>query len=313
MNITVTKQLVRIVILLTAVVAMQACQSNDPAESGNKRLQIVATTGMIGDAISIIVGDSADVNSLMGPGVDPHLYKPTQSDIEALRNADIIFYNGLHLEGKMGEILEKLGESKPVIAFGEGIDKESLLENPDFQGNYDPHIWFSVPNWSSAVKYAGEQMLVNDTANSQYYKANLDGHLAELATLDSWVNTQIQTIPDSQRVMITAHDAFGYFGQAYGVEVTGLQGLSTAAEYGLKDVTDMVDFIVSRGIKSVFVESSVSDKSLQAVIEGCQAKDHNVTIGGTLYSDAMGAEGTPEGTYVGMVRHNVTTIVEALR
>lgn len=304
-------RLATVFIAMVSLLALNSCDSQ--TEPANNKLTIVATTGMIGDALRIIAGDSATVISLMGPGVDPHLYKPTQRDIQALSDADIIFYNGLHLEGKMGEIMHQMAESKSVVAISDGIDVSELHENENFQGNYDPHIWFNTRIWIEAVKHAETKLVAEDPKNSTYYHENATTYLDNLTKLDEWVQAQMQLIPDSQRVLITAHDAFGYFGSEYGAEVRGLQGLSTAAEYGLKDVTNLVDFIVGRSIKSVFIESSVSDKSLRAVIEGCAAKGHTVRIGGTLFSDAMGEVGTEEGTYIGMVKHNVNTIVDALK
>ena len=301
-------------LFLTIVsITIFSCDSEQTASTSDKKLKIVATTGMIADAVMNIVGDSAEVLSLMGPGVDPHLYKVTQSDIKKLMNADVILYNGLHLEGKMGEILEQMGERKPVIAISEGLTKKQLRATSEFQGNYDPHIWFSVQNWSDVVQFIGKNLAKIDKDHASFYKANTTQHVEELTDLHSWTKEQIKMISEQQRVLITAHDAFGYFGRAYGMKVKGLQGLSTAAEYGLKDVTNLVDYISENKIKAVFVESSVSDRSIKAVMEGCKNKKHNVVIGGTLYSDAMGAANTPEGTYIGMVKYNVTTIVKALK
>jgi manganese/zinc/iron transport system substrate-binding protein len=228
-------------------------------------------------------------------------------------NADVIIYNGLHLEGKMGEVLEQMSERKPVIAISEALTKKQLRATSEFQGNYDPHIWFSVQLWSDVVTFIGKNLSDIDKDHASFYKANTTQHVEELTYLHSWTQEQIKVISEQQRVLITAHDAFGYFGRAYGMEVKGLQGLSTAAEYGLKDVTNLVEYISANKIKAVFVESSVSDRSIKAVMEGCKNKKHNVVIGGTLYSDAMGAANTPEGTYIGMVKYNVTTIVEALK
>ena len=267
---------------------------------------------MIGDAVKNIVGNRAEVISLMGPGVDPHLYKVTQSDIKTLIEADIILYNGLHLEGKMGEVLDQMTEEKPVIAICKGLDENRLIATSEFQGNYDPHIWFSVKVWIDVVKFIGESLAEFDKLQASFYKANTINYMQKLNLLDKWTIEQINTIPKKQRVLITAHDAFGYFGKAYGMQVKGLQGLSTIAEYGLKDVTSLVNFISANEIKAVFVESSLSDRPIKAVLEGCKAKGHKVIIGGTLYSDAMGTENTPEGTYIGMVKHNIKTIVEAL-
>lgn len=289
------------------------CGSSGERVVGDGGMRIACTTGMIADAVRHIAGDRAEVTALMGPGVDPHLYKATQGDLRRLSDADIIFYNGLHLEGKMGEVLEKLGRLKPVIAVGEAIPKPELINTTAFAGAYDPHIWFDVSLWSKVVAYIGEVMQEQDPGHAEHYRENALHYQEELLQLHETVKEQIATIPAQQRVMITAHDAFAYFGRAYDIEVRGLQGISTVSEYGLKDVAELVDFIVEREIRAVFVESSVPRKSLEAVVEGCAGRGHQVLIGGTLFSDAMGAEGTPEGTYPGMVEHNVRTIVGALK
>lgn len=277
----------------------------------NDKLSIVTTTGMIADAVKNIVGDHADVIALMGPGVDPHLYKATQGDLQKLTDADIIFYNGLHLEGKMGEVLEKLARTKTVVAVGSEIDESRLRTVTE--GVHDPHIWFNVDLWKEAVSVAAHTLTEKDSIHAPTYSANATIYLQQLDSLHTTILEKIKEVPEAQRVLITAHDAFGYFGDAYGVEVRGLQGISTVAEFGLKDVTELVDFIISRKIKAIFVETSVSEKSINAVIEGCQQQNWQVRIGGSLYSDAMGPAGTPEGTYLGMVSKNVDTIVSSLK
>jgi len=301
------------IIVLVLSTTFFSCQNETTETPASEKLTIVTTTGMIGDAVLNIVGDHAEVSSLMGPGVDPHLYKVTQSDIKKLLNADVIFYNGLHLEGKMGEVLDQMAERKPVIAIYKGLAKTQLRATSEFQGNYDPHIWFSVQIWTDVVRFIGESLTEIDQIHASFYQVNTAKQVEELNALHAWTTEQINSITEKQRVLITAHDAFGYFGREYGMEVKGLQGLSTAAEYGLKDVITMVDFITDNKIKAVFVESSVSDRSIKAVMEGCKDKGHNLVIGGTLFSDAMGAKNKPEGTYVGMVKYNVSTIVEALK
>ena len=304
----------QILFLITAALWLTACTNNDAPEQEEGKLNIVTTTGMIKDAVANIAGDKAEVVGLMGPGVDPHLYKATQGDLGKLNEADMIFYNGLHLEGKMGEVLEKVAARKPVIAVAEGISEDELIK-ADYAGvgAHDPHIWFDVALWSKAVEYAGNALIEAYPQHEAYFRENMNSHLEELQALDEWVSSNISQIPERQRVLITAHDAFEYFGRAYDMEVRGLQGISTVSEYGLQDITNMTDFIAERNIKAVFVESSVPEKALKAVVEGCAEKGHDVRIGGTLYSDAMGAEGTPEGTYIGMVRANVNTIVSSLK
>lgn len=277
------------------------------------KIKIITTTGMIADAVANIAGDEADVTALMGPGVDPHLYKATQGDLQRLTDADVIFYSGLHLEGKMGEVFEKLGRMKPVIAVSHEIPEDRLRKVPGFQGAFDPHIWFDVNLWKEAVKAADHFLQTYDTLHRDVYQRRTKRYLDQLDSLDRAVRDAITEIPATQRVLITAHDAFGYFGDAYGIEVRGLQGISTMSGFGLRDVTELVDYIIARRVKAVFVETSVSKKSINAVVAGCQEKGWNVRIGGNLYSDAMGAAGTPEGTYIGMVSANVKTIVEALK
>ena len=297
------------VLLLTAGCRQQKRGERDP----NQKIKIVTTTGMIQDAVKNIAGNRADVIALMGPGVDPHLYKATHGDLEKLSDADVIIYNGLHLEGKMGEVFSKVGRIKPVVPVGEEIPENMLRKVPGFQGAYDPHIWFDVKLWQHAVRNASVFLQEYDSVHRDEYKQRGERYLAKLDSLDKAVRASIGEIPQSQRVLITAHDAFGYFGDAYGVEVRGLQGISTMSEFGLRDVTDLVDFIISRKVKAIFVETSVSKRSIEAVMEGCREKGWNVKIGGSLFSDAMGAAGTPQGNYIGMVSANVKTIVDALK
>lgn len=301
--------------LIIFVLILGLLTSCDTVENNNQfgTLKIVTTTGMIEDAVKNIVGDSASIESLMGPGVDPHLYKATQGDLKKLTGADLIFYNGLHLEGKMAEVLEKLGATKPVVAVTEGIMEERLRRVPEFNDSHDPHIWFDVELWKEAVKQIDINMQQIDPDHKDYYHQNTLRYLQRLDSLHNTVQQQIATIPKQQRVLITAHDAFGYFGDAYDIEVKGLQGISTLSEYGLRDVADLTQFIADRNIKAVFVETSVSQKAINAVVEGCKQKGVDVSIGGSLYSDAMGEKGSPEGTYVGMVNANVSTIVDALK
>lgn len=297
--------------LMTLFLAACSGNKDQPGEKG--KLKIVTTTGMIKDAVDHIVGDKAEVIALMGPGVDPHLYKATQGDLEKLTSADIVFYNGLHLEGKMGEVFEKLGRLKPVVALAANIPESRLRTIPGFENTHDPHIWFDVKLWEEAVKAAAAFMIDYDSASKPFYQSNSDRYLKQLDSLHAAVQQRLQQIPEQQRVLITAHDAFGYFGDAYGIEVRGLQGISTVSEFGLKDVTDLVNFIITRKIKAIFVETSVSQKSINAVVEGCNQKGWQVKVGGSLFSDAMGAAGTPEGNYIGMVSANVNTIVTALQ
>ena len=303
-----------VLMVLVAIFSLFGCrQKPQHQRAAGEKIKIVATTGMIADAVENIAGEHADVIALMGPGVDPHLYKATQGDLQRLTDADVIFYNGLHLEGKMGEVFEKLGRMKPVIAVADEIAKEHLRKVAGFQGAYDPHVWFDVNLWKEAVSALSVFLEEYDTAHRRDYEVRSKRYLQQLDSLDTAVRQSILEIPATQRVLITAHDAFGYFGDAYEIEVRGLQGISTLSEFGLRDVTDLVDYILERKVKAIFVETSVSGKSIEAVVEGCKQKGWDVKVGGSLYSDAMGAAGTPEGTYIGMVNANVKTIVQSLK
>lgn len=290
------------------------CSSGSSGDLSGREIKVTVTTGMIRDTVAKIGGERTQVTGLMGPGVDPHLYKASEGDIARLQEADIIFYNGLFLEGKMGDILVKIARGgKPVVAVSESVDPELLTEPPEFQGHYDPHIWFDVSMWAQTVPAIVEALSELDPSSRAMFEANGDAYRRELLALHEHCRERIASIERSRRVLVTAHDAFGYFGRAYEIEVIGLQGISTAAEYGLKDINRVVDILCERNIKAVFVESSVPRRSIEAVVEGCRARGHQVSIGGQLFSDAMGAEGTTEGTYVGMVRYNVETIVGSLR
>ena len=299
-------------ILILTVLFAWSC-GNQGERTNKHKVNIVATTGMIADIARNIGKDSVMVNALMGPGVDPHLYKATQGDLGRLRRADIIFYNGLHLEGKMGDVFEKLERIKTVVPVARGIETSMLIDNPIFQGSHDPHIWFDVSMWSSIISEVTSTLIKTDPESQAYYEKNAQEYREALQELHSWVILEIQKIPKDKRLMVTAHDAFSYFGRAYDIEVRGLQGISTLSEFGLKDRVDLVNFIVERKVKAVFVETSVSKRNINAIVEGCRQKGHNVIIGGNLFSDAMGADGTPAGNYIGMVKANVKTIVEALR
>lgn len=276
-------------------------------------LSVVATTGMIGDVAAHLVADFGSVTTLMGPGIDPHLYKASESDVRTLAGADLVLYNGLHLEGKMGDILVKMARTRPVVAVTEAIPPSSLREPPELAGQYDPHVWFDVSLWARTVDVIADALIALAPERTELVRERAEELRRTYEALDAWVAEQVATIPADQRVMVTAHDAFGYFGRRYGVEVIGLQGVSTLAEAGLRDVERVVDLVVERRIKAIFVESSVPRRTVEAVVAAAAAREHQVVIGGELFSDAMGAAGTAEGTYPGMVRHNVTTLVEALR
>jgi manganese/zinc/iron transport system substrate-binding protein len=301
----------RIYVLLCALIAT-ACSAPEQ-EASNGRIKIVATTGMVADLARNIGGDRVEVIGLMGPGVDPHYYKASQGDLARITDADIVLFNGLFLEGKMEAIFAKMARSKKVVAVAGGIDEKNLRRPPEFLGHFDPHIWFDVSLWMQTVEVAVASLSELDPEGVEVYRRNGEQYRARLDALHQWVIEQVGQIPEQQRVLITAHDAFGYFGLAYGFEVVGLQGISTVAEYGVNDVTQLVDRIVERQVKAIFVESSVPARSIEAVRQGCLNRGFEVVIGGTLYSDAMGGAGSGADSYVGMVESNVNTIVGALR
>lgn len=273
---------------------------------------VVTTTGMIADLVRKVAGDAASVKALIGEGVDPHLYNPTRSDVAALMAADIIFYNGLMLEGRMNDVLERLARrGRPVWAVTRLVDSSFLLEDEE-EGQSDPHLWMDVTAWMKALEAITEALIDFDPSHEEVFRARSAAFRSQLETLDAYARERVATIPERNRVLITAHDAFAYFGRAYGIEVLGVQGLSTESEAGLHDINRLVDLIVERSVPAVFAESSVADRSIRALIDGARARGHEVNLGGVLFSDAMGAPGTYEGTYIGMIDHNVTTIVRAL-
>ncbi|WP_375090654.1 metal ABC transporter solute-binding protein, Zn/Mn family [Peribacillus sp. RS7] len=298
--------------VLAALLILTGC-GNDAAErdKGSSKLNVVATTGMIGDLVENIGGKHVEVTSLMGPGVDPHLYKATQGDVKTLDSADMIFYNGVHLEGKMTDIFEMMSKDKPTIAVTEDFKEDQLRKVSAKE--HDPHVWFDVKLWIVAAEAVKKELIATDPDHESSYRENYEEYVLQLEELDKYVQEEINEIPEDQRVLVTAHDAFGYFGQSYGLDVRGLQGINTLSEYGSKDVTDMRNYLVENKIKAIFIESSVPRKAIEAVIQGAGKQGHKVEIGGELFSDAMGERGTEEGTYIGMVRHNTDTIVRALK
>ena len=295
-------------------------QSDKPSEkasgstsiSSQKPIRVVTTIGMITDIVQNVGGDRVHATGLMGPGIDPHLYKASEGDVARLASADLIFYNGLHLEGKMAGVLERMQDQIKTVVVTQDIDRTILLAPPEFEGAYDPHVWFDVTLWMKAVQRVRDTLIEVDKSSAELYRANTADYLAKLEELHNYVIQQAERISPDQRVLVTAHDAFNYFGRAYGFEVRGLQGISTAAEAGTADVQALVRFIVERRIPAMFVETSVPRRSIEAVQAAVKAKGFSVEIGGQLFSDAMGASGTPEGTYIGMVRHNIDTIVASL-
>lgn len=292
--------------------AMAACGPAGGTADSDGRLDAVATIGMITDIVGGIGGERVAVTGLMGPGVDPHLYKASAGDVRTLSRADVIFYNGLHLEAAMGEVLEEMNERKPTYAVTEGIDRDLLHESLTYAGQYDPHVWFDVRMWRRAVDRVEAALIEQDPQGEVAFRANAAALRDTLDDLDAWVRERVADVPEELRVLITAHDAFEYFGRAYGFEVVGLQGISTASEASTADVQRLVDIIIERRIPAIFVETSIPRRTIEAVQAAVRARGVDVAIGPPLFSDAMGNPGTPEGSYPGMVRHNVNVIVEAL-
>ncbi|MFC5647587.1 metal ABC transporter solute-binding protein, Zn/Mn family [Paenibacillus solisilvae] len=302
-------------LVIGCVALVSACGNKNVSSGAEGKIKVTTTVGMITDVVNQVGGEHVEVTGLMTAGVDPHLYKASQGDIEKLDKADIIFYNGLHLEGKMVEIFEKIAKKKTTVAVSEYIDHTTLRTGAQngMDTEYDPHIWFNVKHWMKATESIRDTLIKHDPEHAADYQKNTESYLNQLQQLNDEVAEKIRTIPEESRILVTAHDAFGYFGDAYGLKVMALQGMSTASEAGTKDVTDLRDFLVEKKIKAIFIESSVPRKAIDAVIQGAKQKGHELLIGGELFSDAMGEEGTMEGTYIGMVRHNVETIVKALK
>jgi manganese/zinc/iron transport system substrate-binding protein len=305
--------------LLIACFALAGCDGGSETAGGaeaasaptHRPYPVTTTVSMITDITRNIVGKKGEVTGLMGAGVDPHNYTPKASDVQKLMKAEIVFYNGLKLEGKMQGILEKVGRSgKPVHAVTKPLSEKYIMHESG--GAYDPHIWMDVEGWMRAVEVVSQELQNFDPANAQYYKQRTSDYLNKLDLLDRYVHEVIGSIPEKQRVLVTAHDAFNYFGRAYDIDVKGIQGLSTQSEAGIRRINELRDMLIQRQVHAVFVETSVAEKNVRALIEGAQSRGHKVRIGGSLYSDAAGPAGTYEGTYIGMIDHNATTIAKAL-
>jgi manganese/zinc/iron transport system substrate-binding protein len=297
--------------VLAAVLAggLAACA---PEAEWDGRLRVVTTTGMIADLASNVGGDRVSVRALMGSGVDPHMYKASAGDVRRIAEADLLLYNGLHLEAAMADVLREVGGRRPSVAVAERVPAEALLSPPDFEGAYDPHLWFDVRLWLHALESVREALTAVDPAGAEQYAENAAAYRLRLEALHAWVGERVQAIAPERRVLVTAHDAFNYFGRAYGMEVRGLQGINTATEAGTADVQALAAYIAERRIPSIFVETSVPRRTIEAVREAVRARGFEVRIGAELFSDAMGNPGTAEGTYEGMIRHNVNAIVEGL-
>lgn len=293
--------------------AQTSASASNSAGPDDRPYTIVTTTGMIADIAQQVAGEHAEVNNLIGEGVDPHLFTPTRSDVIALQNADVVLYNGLMLEGKMTDVLVRLARTgKPVIAVAERLRDRAGYVITTEEEYFDPHVWMDVQGWMSAVELIADELSAFDPDHAADYQANAEAYLDRLEELDAYVRRVIGSIPETSRVLVTAHDAFGYMGRAYDLEVRGIQGLSTESEAGVRDVRELVDLLVQRDIEAVFIETSVADDNVRALIEGAAARGHEVRIGGELFSDAMGEPGTYRGTYIGMIDHNATTIARAL-
>ncbi|WBX71476.1 metal ABC transporter solute-binding protein, Zn/Mn family [Tenacibaculum retecalamus] len=295
-------------------VILLAVSCGKKAKNENDKLKVVTTTTMITDLVKNIGGDKLEVKGLMGAGVDPHLYKASEGDVSKLFNADVVIYNGLHLEGKLEEVFEKMQhQNKKTIVVSDVINKKNLINSALFASNYDPHIWFDINNWSKITSYVAEKLTEIDTKNAAFYKQNAKEYLEKLKALNKEIENKINELPIEKRILVTAHDAFNYFGNQHQFNVVGLQGLSTATEAGVQDVQKLAKFIIENNVKAIFVESSVPKRTIEALQAAVKSKDQEVVIGGTLYSDALGSAGTEEATYIGMYKANVNTIVNALK
>ncbi|QDT14628.1 metal ABC transporter solute-binding protein, Zn/Mn family [Alienimonas californiensis] len=304
-------------LVLGATVGCGGAADGDSAAGGGTHdgdgpIKAVATTGMVADLVRNVGGEHVEVAQMFGAGVDPHLYKATRDDVRQLGTADMIFYSGLMLEGKMTDVLVRMARSRPVVAVTEAIDESFLLEPDDLAGHADPHVWMDVAAWSQCVDVVAAALAEHDPAHADDYAANAAAYQKRLADLDAYGKQVIGSIPAGSRVLVTSHDAFNYMGRAYGLDVQGVQGISTESEAGLQRVSALVDLLAEQNVRAVFVESSVPRKSVESLVEGARARGHAVTIGGELFSDAMGPAGSYEGTYVGMLDHNLTTVARAL-
>ncbi len=306
-NKLIMKKTIFLIILLTFTFSCK----NTPEDNG--KIKVVTTTTMLTDLVSEIGGDHVSLQGLMGAGVDPHLYKASEGDVSKLYGADIIFYSGLHLEGKLVDVFEKMEGKKNTVSLGDRLPKDELIPSEYFASNYDPHVWFNIQFFKQFAQIVTEELSKADPANAESYSENNKKYQKKLDALESEIKSTIATLPEENRILVTAHDAFNYFGKAYGFQVVGLQGISTATEAGVKDVQNLSEFIIKNNIKAIFVESSVPRRTIEALQQAVLSKKHNVEIGGSLYSDALGNPGTVEGTYIGMFKYNVNTIVNALK
>lgn len=288
--------------------------SGGASDFTERKMNVVVTTNIIGDLVRQVAGDRVTLTTLMGAGVDPHLYRASEGDVQTMAEADLVLYNGLHLEGKMTDVFAQMNErSVPTSALAADAVPDSLLiPSAEYASSYDPHVWFDVQLWRRVTQHVGDVLARRDTARAEAYRSSADAYAQRLDSLHQYVMRQAKRIPEDRRVLVTSHDAFRYLGQAYDIEVRGLQGISTASEAGTQDVQTLADFVVTRRIPALFVESSVSPRGIEAVQAAVKAKGFQVRLGGTLYGDALGDRGTPTGTYIGALRHNIDTIVQGL-
>ena len=307
-----SRRILSLVLSLVFLFAMAGCGGQQENDDGS--LNIVTTTTMLYDLTASIAGDHAHVTALMGPGIDPHLYQASAGDVSKMQSADIVVYNGLHLEGKMGDVFAGLtDQGRNIICAGDGIDTAVLLSDENNPDIYDPHVWFDTHIWMDVAKHTAAKLGEFDPDNAEDYNANLEVYLADLQELDAYIAGRIAELPESSRVLVTAHDAFRYFGKAYGFDVRGLQGISTDAEAGTADVSNLAQFIADSKIKAIFVESSVPPKNIEALQAAVKAKGFEVAIGGELYSDSLGDAASGHDTYVTTCMANIDTIVDALK
>lgn len=299
------------ILLLILFISLVSCDNKD---SENKKLKVVTTTTMITDLVRQIAHDRVEIKGLMKAGVDPHLYKATEGDVNLIIQSDIIFYNGLHLEGKLVELFEKMNKrGSNLFALADGIEKSLLIKSSNFVNNYDPHIWFDINIWKSAARFVASKLSLLDSANADFYAENLKAYLLQLDSADLQIKNKVSELPREKRILITAHDAFNYFGRAFEFQVMGLQGISTLSEASVFDVQNLANFIIEKDVKAVFVETSVPMKNIEALRQAVKSKGKEVSIGGELFSDSLGNPDKPEGTYIGMIMYNVNTIVNSLK
>ena len=304
---------IKFIVVIAVLSMVLGCKEQGGVKKSD-RLNVVATTSQVTDLLKQIAGDLIDLEGLMGPGVDPHLYKASEGDVTKFYNADVIFYNGLHLEGKLEDVFEKMRhQNKKTVAIAKAIEADKLIASADFASSYDPHFWFDIAHWKKAANFVATTLANLDQKNGATYMANAKTYVEKLNALEEGLLKQVDALPKEQRILVTAHDAFAYLGKTYNFKVVSLQGLSTATEAGVKDVQRLANFIIEHQIKAIFVESSVPVRTVKALQAAVKAKEHEVVIGGTLYSDALGNPDSKEGTYIGMYEYNMKTIVKALK